>query len=47
MSWPTLAVAKATRHSRLSQGCAFSLGLSRWYGGNNPETILDNLEVSR
>ena len=45
--WPTMSVAKATRHSRLSQGCVFSLGLSRSYQGQAPETNLDNPEVSR
>ena len=45
--WPTMSVAKATRHSRLSQGCVFSLGLSRLYQGQAPETNLDNPEVSR
>jgi len=46
-SWPTMSVAKATRHSRLSQGCVFSLGLSIAYSGQNPETNLDRLTVSR
>ena len=45
--WPTMSVAKATRHSRLSQGCVFSLGLSSSYKGTAPETNLDNPEVSR
>ncbi len=45
--WPTMSVAKATRHSRLNLGCAFSLGLSRSYRGQRPEASLDNLEVSR
>jgi hypothetical protein len=45
--WPTTSIAKATRHSRLSQGCAFSLGLSRSYKGQVPETNLDTPEVSR
>ena len=46
-SWPTMSVAKATRHSRLSQGCVFSLGLSIAYSGQKPETNLDRLTVSR
>jgi len=46
-SWPTMSVAQATRHSRLSQGCVFSLGLSRSYKGQAPETNLDNPEVGR
>jgi hypothetical protein len=46
-SWPTMPVAKATRHSRLSQGCVFSLGLSIAYSGQNSETNLDRLTVSR
>ena len=46
-SWPTMSVAKATRHSRLSQGCVFSLGLSTSYQGQLPETNLDNPEVGR
>jgi len=33
MIWPTMSVAKATRHSRLSPGYVFSLGLSRSYRG--------------
>ena len=45
--WPTMSVAKATRHSRLNQGCLFSLGLSRSYLGQEPETNLDSPEVSR
>src|SRR5262249_53580740 len=45
--WPTMSVAKATRHSRLSQGCVFSLGLSRSYKGQAPEANSDNPEVSR
>ena len=45
--WPTMSVARATRHSRLSRGCVFSLGLSRSYKGQSPETNLDNPEVSR
>jgi hypothetical protein len=45
--WPTMSVAKATRHSRLSQGCVFSLGLSTSYQGQLPETNLDNPEVGR
>jgi len=40
-------VAPATRHSRLSQGCVFSLGLSMSYKGQAPETNLDTPEVSR
>lgn len=44
--WPTLAVAKAARHSRFNQGCVFNLGLSKSYGGNMPEVRLDKLEVS-
>jgi hypothetical protein len=46
-SWPTMSVAKATRHSRLSQGCVFSLGLSIAYSRQKPETNLDRLTVSR
>jgi len=42
-----MSVAQATRHSRLSQGCVFSLGLSMSYKGQAPETNLDNPEVSR
>ena len=45
--WPTLSVAKATRHSWLKQGCVFSHRLSMSYGGYKLETILDNPEVSR
>jgi hypothetical protein len=45
--WPTMSVAKATRHSRLSQGCVFNLGLSTSYQGQLPETNLDNPEVGR
>ena len=46
--WPTMSVAKATRHSRLNPGCAFSLGLSTSsYCGQVRETSLDNQEVSR
>ena len=36
--WPTMSVAKATRHSRLNQGWVFSLGLSRSYRGQSPDT---------
>jgi hypothetical protein len=45
--WPTMSVAQATRHSRLSQGCVFSLGLSKEYPGATLETNLDKPEVSR
>lgn len=47
--WPTMSVAKATRHSRLNPGCAFSLGLSGSYayGGQRAVAGLDSLEVSR
>src|SRR2546422_1219000 len=45
--WPMTPVAPATRHSRLSQGCEFSLSLSTSYKGQAPETNLDNPEVSR
>jgi hypothetical protein len=45
-SWPTTSVAKATRHNRLNQGCAFNLGLSIAYGGQ-PEINMDRIEVSR
>jgi len=45
--WPTLSVAKATRQTRLSQGCVFSLRLSTAHRGYSPEVGLDNLEVSR
>ena len=47
--WPTMSVPMAigTRHSRLSQGCVFSLGLSRAYPGASLETNLDKPEVSR
>lgn len=45
--WPPMTVAKATRHSRVIQGCMFNLGLSRGLRGYNYETNLDNPEVSR
>src|SRR6187401_2669928 len=45
--WPAKSVAQATGHSRLSQGCVFSLGLSRSYEGQALETNLDKPEVSR
>src|SRR5262245_38747370 len=40
-------VPRLRDHSRLSQGCMFSLGLSISYKGQIPETNLDNPEVSR
>jgi len=46
MIWPTMMVAKATRLSRLSQGCVFGLGLSRGHRGYNYEANLDKPEVS-
>lgn len=46
-SWPKMSVAQATRHSRLSQGCVFNLGLSTSHQGQLPETNLDNPEVGR
>jgi hypothetical protein len=46
-SWPTMSVAQATRHTRLSQGCMFSLGQSKEYPGATLETNLDKPEVSR
>jgi len=45
--WPTMSVAQATRHSRLSQGCVFGLGLFRSYKGQALEANLDKPEVSR
>jgi hypothetical protein len=45
--WPAMSVARATRHSWLSQGGVFSLGLSISDKGQAPETNLDNPEVSR
>ena len=45
--WPTLSVAKATRQTRLSKGCMFSLGQSKAHRGYSPEAGLDHLEVSR
>jgi len=44
--WPTMTVAKATRLSRLSQGCVFGLGLSRGHRSDNYEANLDKPEVS-
>ena len=46
-SWPTMSVAKATRHSRYNPGCAFSLGLSMATLGQQPEGNLDRLGVGR
>jgi hypothetical protein len=42
-----MAVAKATRHSRHTQGYVFSLGLSLVPIGEQPEGNLDRLAVSR
>ena len=57
--WPTLSVAKATRHDRPGVGCEvgcelirevgsmFSLGLSRSHRGQRFEVSLGKLEVGR
>ena len=46
-SWPTMRVAKATRHGRDNRGCAFGLGLSLVPIGQKLEGYLDRLGVSR
>ena len=46
-SWPTMPVAQATRHSRITRGYVFSLGLSLASIGKQPEGNLDRLMVSR
>jgi len=40
-----MSVVQATRHSRLSQGCAFNLRPSKTYIGRTPESNLDNGKV--
>jgi hypothetical protein len=42
-----MRVAKATRHGRRNQGCAFGLGLSLAPVGQKLEGYLDRLGVSR
>ena len=46
-SWPTMSVAKATRHSRYNPGCAFSQRLSLATIGQGPEVNVDDLGGSR
>lgn len=46
-SWPTMAIAKATRHSRYNPGCAFSQRLSHAPIGQRLEGSLDSFGVSR
>jgi hypothetical protein len=45
--WPTMPVARATRHSRYNQGYVFSLGLSAPSIEKQTEGNLDRLAVSR
>jgi hypothetical protein len=47
MSWPTMPVAQATRHSRITRGYVFSLGLSLASIGKQPEGILDRHGIGR
>jgi hypothetical protein len=47
MIWPTLSVAKATRHGWLNQGYMVNFGLSGALGGYKPETNTDRPEVRR
>jgi hypothetical protein len=46
-NWPTMPVAKATRHSQVTQGYVFSLGLSLASIGKQPEGNLDRHGVGR
>ena len=46
-SWPTMTVAKATRHSRYTRGYVFSLGLSLASIGKQPEGNMDRHGAGR
>jgi hypothetical protein len=47
MSWPTMKVAKATRHSRYNPGYVSRLGLATVAIGHKPEVTLVVPGVSR
>ena len=47
MSWPTMSVAKATRHDRYNQGYVFNLGSSNKAIGQYTEANLDGTDVGR